>query len=104
MSDTPDLSKIISLIMENPDLISKIQGLAKGNAAADNTATPEKAEAPDNSEKTVETASIVRAPYDGKEKRRALLSAMKPYLSNDRSKAIDSMMSVAEILDLMKSR
>ena len=109
MADTPDISKIIGLIMENPDLIAKIQGLAKGaseevSAATDKepvTSTETVANAEPAEEKTV-TAGVDY--YGPKEKRSKLLYAMKPYLSNERAKAIDSMLSVAEILDMMRSR
>ena len=101
MSDTPDLGKIISLIMENPDLISKIQGLAKGNEIKN--ATPTEIAAT-TEEKAMKTDAVINPGHDGKNKRKALLAAMKPYLSTERSKAIDSMMSVADILELMKSR
>ena len=100
MSEMPDLSKIVSLIMENPELISKIQGLAKGDE--------EKAEEP-KKEATVEPVAAASAipdvpRHDAREKRNRLLYAMKPYLSSERAKAIDSMMSVADILDMIKTR
>ena len=105
MSDTPDLGKIVSLIMENPDLISKIQGLVKGGDAQEASApVQEKNEVKVPEEKVAEAATVIRPQFENRDKRKALLSAMKPYLSTERSKAIDSMMSVAEILDLMKSR
>ena len=100
MSDTPDLGKIVSLIMENPDLIARIQSLAKGDEGKEAANTTE--------QKEVEAVApvAVSAPIapDPRDKRNRLLSAMKPYLSGERAKAIDSMMSVAEILDMMKPR
>ena len=100
MSDTPDLGKIVSLIMENPDLIARIQSLAKGDVAKEAANAPEEAEA------TAAEPVAVSAPIatDPRDKRNRLLSAMKPYLSSERARAIDSMMSVAEILDMMKPR
>ena len=99
MSDTPDLGKIVSLIMENPDLIARIQGLAKGDGAKEAPA-PSKTEV-----ETVAPQEVSRpAAIDQKEKRNRLLGAMKPYLSGDRARAIDSVMSVVEILDMMKPR
>ena len=99
MNETPDLGKIVSLIMENPDLITKIQGLAKGE---------ETKEAPKPQKVEAEVAAPVEASrpaaIDTKEKRNRLLCAMKPYLSSERAKALDSVMSVAEILDMMKPR
>lgn len=101
MADTPDLSKIIGLIMENPDLIAKIQSLAK-NESEPVTAHTELDATPEPSE---EKAVSVGAEYqDPRHRRNKLLYAMKPYLSSERAKAIDSMLSVAEILDMMKSR
>lgn len=103
MSNTPDLSKIIGLIMENPDLIAKIQGLANGSSDDKNDAPQVEPEAVSTtSEEKAEAASAEY--YDPRQKRTKLLCAMKPYLSNERAKAIDSMLSVAEILDMMKSR
>lgn len=106
MSEMPDLSKIIGLIMENPELISKIQGLAKGDDA------PQPAEkeevALENSEAAVSASAAANidlpAGLGAREKRNRLLYAMKPYLSSERAKAIDSMMSVADIIDMIKTR
>ncbi len=108
MSEMPDLSKIIGLIMENPELISKIQGLAKSDE--EKTAQPAKKEelALENSEAAVSAsgAANTEAPtgLGAREKRNRLLYAMKPYLSSERAKAIDSMMSVADIIDMIKTR
>ena len=99
MSDTPDLGKIVSLIMENPDLIARIQGLAKGEEAKE-PPKPQRVEA----EVATPMEASRPATIDTKEKRNRLLCAMKPYLSSERAKAIDSVMSVAEILDMMKPR
>lgn len=99
MSDTPDLGKIVSLIMENPDLISRIQELAKGEDKKDDSAAEAEAVAVAPAAEVSRIRSI-----DPKEKRNRLLGAMKPYLSSERAKAIDSMMSVVEILDMMKPR
>ena len=40
----------------------------------------------------------------GKKRRSELLSALKPFLSNERAKAIDSMITIADILEVMKAR
>ena len=108
MADTPDLSKIIGLIMENPDLIARIQGLANGEATTSNEAkeTAVSNGAVDETSVTIEEKSApANADYYGpRERRSKLLYAMKPYLSTERAKAIDSMLSVAEILDMMRSK
>lgn len=108
MADAPDLSKIIGLIMENPDLIARIQGLAKGEATTSDEAKEtavSNGEVDETSVTIEEKATPTSADYYGpKERRSKLLYAMKPYLSTERAKAIDSMLSVAEILDMMRSK
>ena len=52
MSDTPDLSKIVNLIMQNPHLISEIQSLAKGE---------KKDEGEESSEAQTRTEASVKA-------------------------------------------
>ena len=100
MSDTPDLSRIVNLIMENPSLIAEISALAKGNAEnSENTD-----DAPKPQIEAAASVPIFDAPILSKnEKRHKLLSAMKPYLKDERSRAIDSILSVAEILDMVRN-
>ena len=100
-SEGLDLSRVVNLIMENPHLIEEISRLAKeGNTGE---AKPEIAE-----EAVTEQAPKPQATYaraDARVSRRSeLLSAMKPYLSKERAKAIDSMITIADILGLMKER
>ena len=110
MQDTPDLSKIISLIMQNPTLISEISALAKGAAAegkaeAETVVTPEKPSEPERAEEAVSiTASEPTSQAQRKARRKELLYAMKPYLSDNRRTAIDSMSSILDILDVMMKR
>lgn len=90
---TPDLSRIISVIMENPSLIEEISALAGKK--------DERSEKTDDAEVT---ASTERPPADLRSRREQLLSALKPYLSSERQKAIDSMMTFAEILDAVRRK
>lgn len=100
-----DLSKIVSLIMENPKLIEEISNLAKGS-----TTEPE---AP----KAVESTTVAATPSDTPiassapaalgavtSSRSRLLGSLKPYVSAGRASAIDSMLSIADILEMMKAR
>ena len=102
MSDT-DLSRIIGLIMENPKLIEEIKNLASKEKAEETETVAEQEE--NATEETVKTAIEDSAPIENSSrmKRRELLSALKPYVSEGRGKAIDSMMSIADILDMMRS-
>ena len=91
-----DISKIVSLIMENPDLIEKIKSLAKG----------EEKKAEDGQEAESVSAPALTYPADdgSKTKRRQLLSALKPYLSAERSRAIDSMMNISDVIEIARRR
>ena len=99
-----DIGRVISLIMENPALIEQISNLAKGTGGTTST------EAVENSSATAEapTSSTPAPTYsparDTRNNRARLLGAFKPYVSEERAKAIDSMISIADILDMMKAR
>ena len=99
-----DLAKIVGLIMENPKLIEEIKNLsAKAGTAEEMKAAAES--------ETAETNGIllqeeVKPPEEknSRIRRRELLSALKPYVSEERGKAIDSVMSIADILEVMRSK
>ena len=98
MAET-DISRVISLIMENPKLIEEIKGLVEkdgGEAAiteAPKEPQPAKAEVPVSSDQ-------VRP----KKRRQDLLAALKPYISDERRKAVESFVTIAEILDMMREK
>ena len=99
MAET-DLSKIVNLIMENPALVEQIRGLAKKGEEETSSSANEVME----TEKT-ESAPLVKSEENpSRIRRRELLSALKPYLSETRAGAIDSMMSIADILEVMRTR
>ncbi len=98
---TPDISKIIELIMQNPSLISEIQGLVK----SENEAKPEPKPEVTVSEERDAPPMSVSAPFQDmsqRARRSQLLCAMRSYVSSERAKAIDSMLAISEILDVMK--
>ena len=93
---TPDIGRIINLIMENPKLIEEISNLAKSDAKSEDVKA---AEAPPPPESSVSTGAL---PLRSHSRRGELLTLLKPYLSERRASAIDSMVSVADVLKLMK--
>lgn len=101
MADTPDLSKIVSIIMQNPELIDKISSLVKSSDSPN-----EDTEGVTESPITEDTVSDMRASAEPlmKAHRRELLNAMKPYLSENRRSAIDSMSSILDVIDVMMKR
>ena len=105
MADTPELSRIISLIMENPEIVGQISALVK----KDTEAQKEDYDAKESTEEVIaepkeEERAIPASVMPKNAKRNQLLGAMKPYLSQERSRAIDSMMSIAEILEMMRGK
>lgn len=104
MSDkgTPDISKIISLIMENPQIIEQISALAKNSEEKTSVTVQSEsteATAPDTSAVAAEPKPLINGRHADRTK---LLSAFKPYLSTERKKAIDSMISISEILEAIR--
>ena len=104
MADT-DLSRIVGLIMENPKLIEEIKAIA--NADKDEESIENQPEVKEI--KAAETANAIKVEDEhasqkrgNKAKRGELLRAMKPFVSSERSKAIESMISITEILDMMR--
>lgn len=104
MADSlPDISGIIKLIMENPKLIEEVKKTVSGEKT-DTAVPPSSTDAYSPPEKdAVQTDSAPVMPSDDKSRsRRELLYALKPYLSEKRSRAIDSMLSVAEVLTVLR--
>lgn len=96
-SRTPDLSKIIGVIMENPDIIEKISRLAQSSPATD--------EKPHSDVTPPGEPTSVTASVPERSKRRAqLLTAIKPYVKSSRADAIDSVIAIADIIDMMRRK
>lgn len=102
MSDSLDLSKIVNLIMENPTLINEISALAQGEKKQ---SAEEKEPEPTPIPEGEVTASVPENRSVSRHERRTdLLNAMKPYLSDERSKTIDTMLSIVGVLGAMRGR
>ena len=104
--DNLDIGKVVGLIMENPQLIEHISNLARQKSEPP---APEVTEAKEEAEMREETAEVTaqptyQSPAPHRGNRAQLLGALKPYVSSERAKAIDSMISIADILEMMRSR
>lgn len=98
-----ELGRIINLIMENPTLLGEIKKLAMDNKTEEGTplaVTPEEEVVAIESNNEVE----ITPPRTSNTKRRELISALAPYISENRRKAIESFMTIADILDLMRGK
>ena len=112
MDSLPDISKILGIIMENPEIIEKIKNLSlKESAASAPTVAvgeiEDANETPAEEKSESDTATPVYAPQSirtNKKRRHDLLCAIKPYVSDGRGKAIDTMLSVIDVLDIIKAR
>lgn len=112
MDGMADISKILGIIMENPEIIEKIKEMAQGGEKGEeNSSLPEeiKSAEPDQvptaapiANGTAEAAAIPKGR--DKKRRHDLLCAIKPYVSAERGRAIDTMLSVVEVLEIMKTR
>ena len=101
-----DLSRVVNLIMENPRLIEEISALAKSDKSGEmKAAGDEPLEVPtDSTSEALKPVNTYADERPRKSRRTELLGAMKPYLSKERAKAIDSMLTIVDILDMMKER
>ena len=103
-----DIGKVIGLIMENPQLIEQIANLAKQNTPQASSPEEAKVEAAEATVKEEVVPTVTAPTYKSithqRGNRAQLLGALKPYVSEERAKAIDSMISIADILDMMKAR
>ena len=112
MDSIPDISKILGIIMENPEIIEKIKNLSQKDDGADISPESEPEEEisvqtqPEQSAKAIETTSVTTSKntVGNKKRRHDLLCAIKPYVSDSRGKAIDTMLSVIDVLDIIKAR
>ncbi len=108
MDGSQDISKIIGIIMENPDIIEKIRSLAeKDDTGAEAKDAKVSAEIVEKEKETSEEVNAEASAYDRsamKKRRHDLLSALKPYVKSERRRAIDTMLSVIEVIDVMKVR
>ena len=93
-----DLSKVINLIMENPSLIEQIRSMVSDAEQNEDKESESKSDAtPPPSPETKDTYAKSHAS-----KRNDLLRAIRPYLSEERAKAIESMITIADILSVAK--
>ena len=96
-----DLSKIVALIMDNPDLVDRIKGLASG---ADKEISPPTSEIEIKEDCADKEIKHQAAESNTRTHRRDLFEALKPYLSEQRGKAVETMISIVDILDMIKTR
>ena len=88
-----ELNKIVGMIMENPELVEKIK--AMGNAAIEKEGDSF-AEAPNEERPPV---SIPKGS-----KRSELLRSIEGFLSAERKKSLETMLTLADVLDSVRRK
>ena len=103
-----DLNRVIGAIMENPQLIEQISGLMKQKKDSQqeqkSSSLESEADIKINDDKSAPVTSASSSFLPQRGNRAQLLGALKPYVSEERAKAIDSVISIADILDMMRAR
>ncbi len=96
-AQVPDLSHMLSQIMENPralSMLTSLLGNASGSSARSSTDTA--AEKP--------PTPLPKPTSTVDENRRRLLMALKPFVSQDRRHAIDKILMITEALSLLQRK
>lgn len=99
-----DISRVVGLIMDNPALIEQIASLAKAQSTPEQTEASEQKQEIKATEPTQQASQPIYSQSGDRANRARLLGALKPYLSDERAKAIDSMISIVDVLSMMKTR
>ena len=103
-SSSPD---ILSTLLSNPELISKLPSLISSvkpmldMLGLGSQPTAETGATRDGDKAVSAGVSVKRSQTD--DRRAALLCAMKPYLSHDRQQAIDYILKLSRLGDLLKT-
>lgn len=92
MAET-DLGRIVGMIMENPALVEQIKAMGRGDEGVAEAAREE-------TPASEPTSAPPRAPRHSR--KTELLCALKPFVSEGRRKALDSMLSLFDVIDAMK--
>lgn len=115
MENGADISKMIGILMQNPELLSQIKALMSGSAQTQSSSEPTDRTANDISTQ-IQAQSVIQptdiptaneAANDAelhKKRRNELMRALKPYVSGKRAEAIDSMLSIVEVFSIMKEK
>ncbi len=105
------MGDILSSLLSNPELISKLPGIISsikpiielfGQGISSTPASVSVSAAPASPPQTAPASALARSNH-GADSRTALLYAMKPYLSSDRQNAIDYIVKIGRLGDILKT-
>lgn len=98
-----DISSLLAGVMSNPEIMSKLSGVLSDPEAIKSISGAVSAMAP-KEEKKEEAPSLANLHQSNDAKNRArLISALKPYLNEDRRDKADKLLGLLSILELTGS-
>ena len=92
-----NFAEIVKGVMSDPEAMSKLMSVAQGLMGG---GEKEAVEAPQPSSELKQTSSLTDALRSGNEERIALISALKPFLSDTRQKNADSLIKMLKMMRL----
>ena len=100
-----DIGSIISLIMERPDLLAEIKALAESSSAGERD-SGSAADTPTEPQSQIRSASEEdEKPSVHRTKSRSeLVRALSPFISKERQKAVETFLTIADILETMRAK
>ena len=107
--ETPDLSGLLSGLLAQPQALAGLKNLVTGlgSAGGDGTVAPPPAEeAGERADVALPVAALPGRPPHGHgrhSERAALLSALSPYLSPPRRRALDGAVRILDILEIFEN-
>lgn len=109
MADYSELERFVEELAERPDLLERISGLISAKSAQNNAYVPTNSTTDDVADSTPvdDSAPVGAIPTEGSGfpgGRHRLLGALKPYLSDGRARAIDTLLGISDIFGIIKPR
>lgn len=91
-----ELNKIVGMIMENPELVAKIKAMGESAQSSGGE---------DAAPVALSEKSPRQEPYTpSRSKRNELLRSLENFLSDERKKSLETMMTIADVLDSVKRK
>ena len=107
--DTPDLSGILNSMLQNPAALSALTGLLGGLRREGGAPPPPEERHEEGGEGDAVPALAAPSPHDRgrggrRQERECLLSALTPYLSPARRRALEGASKILEVLEIFDNR
>lgn len=105
-SESKGTGDLFSSILSNPELLSKLPQLISVIGPLMSSFSQNQSKSLDNAvpaQKIVESTPAISKPHYNSDSRAALLCAMKPYLCHDRQNAIDYIIKLSRLGEILKT-